>query len=173
MNHLCSFEANYFPSALTYLHLALHCCSLSPPPLLTHGCYLASSPHCRYLIPSLSQERILGPLFQAIIGEDMVVPMCGVVLNLPDSENQSFHRDSQHLFEAQMPCHAFVVFLPLVPMVEVLADRSICVYIKVVCGRRTGLHTSNLALTRGPAKLTVSVVGLLQSNPMHLFCAPV
>ena len=52
------------------------------------------------------------------MGDDYVVHMAGVIQNLPGSDDQALHRDSAHLFESQMPAHAFVIFVPLVPMVE-------------------------------------------------------
>ena len=64
--------------------------------------------------------RVLEPLWHTLLGVDgWSLSMSGVILNAPGSENQSWHRDGGHLFPGRdLPPHALVVFIPLVPFTE-------------------------------------------------------
>ena len=61
---------------------------------------------------------VLEPVWQALLGEDAVVHMAGVIMNKGGSDDQAWHRDSAHLFPQELPAHAVVIFIPLVPMTE-------------------------------------------------------
>jgi len=63
-------------------------------------------------------HKVLAPVWENILGEKAVVHMSGVIMNLGGSDDQAFHRDSAHLFDEELPPHALVIFIPLVPMTE-------------------------------------------------------
>lgn len=63
--------------------------------------------------------RVLERAWQAVLGPDAVVHMAGVIMNKAGSDDQAWHRDSSHLFPQELPPHAIVIFIPLVPMTEV------------------------------------------------------
>ena len=60
---------------------------------------------------------------QVILGVDVVLLFCGVVLargNVNGGIDQAWHQDGGHLFEEgeHLPCHCLNVFVPLVDITE-------------------------------------------------------
>eukprot|EP00039_Didymoeca_costata_P009693 m.129158 g.129158 ORF g.129158 m.129158 type:complete len:210 (-) comp14572_c0_seq1:2568-3197(-) len=58
-------------------------------------------------------------ILEEVLENDVTLQYSGLVLNLPGSQNQDWHKDGDHLFPAlstQLPPHAFTLFIPLVPM---------------------------------------------------------
>jgi len=59
-------------------------------------------------------STVMAPLFVQLLGADYAIHQQGLIVNMPNSEDQSWHRDGPHLFQKALPAHSFTVFVPLV-----------------------------------------------------------
>ncbi len=69
--------------------------------------------------PLVFAHPLLWPLFRHLLGEEMILNSFGGVLSLPGAKAQHEHRDLPALFgdhpiDAQMPCFALTLMIPLV-----------------------------------------------------------
>lgn len=71
-----------------------------------------SSRACRTFKESVMP--VVMPLMRAVLGSEAKVHMSGVLVNLPGSEPQNWHRDGEHLYPLQLPAYAYTVVIPLV-----------------------------------------------------------